>query len=168
MQTAAGGDLTPPARMVKTFCTRPAQRQDGCIFFLPFDNMQLIEPCCTQKHWPALRRSLGENGTRLFCGFGDLSIDELMSVILNRYSETDMMIVPTWARRHRPRLRNGSPKTPIRTGSSPTTSSNATPPSCCPTLPSTATSTLPTAHASPPSPPRICRSSASCVGIIRE
>ena len=55
--------------------------------------MQLIEPCCTQKHWPALRRSLGENGTRLFCGFGDLSIDELMSVILNRYSETDMMIV---------------------------------------------------------------------------
>lgn len=54
--------------------------------------MKLIEPCCSQKHWPQLRDSLGQDGTALFRGKGDLSLDELMTVILNGYSEADMIL----------------------------------------------------------------------------
>ena len=55
--------------------------------------MFLIEPCCTQRHWPQLREKLGNGGTMFFHGYGDLSIAELLPVILTRYSETDMTIV---------------------------------------------------------------------------
>lgn len=54
--------------------------------------MKLIEPCCTQKHWPQLRDSLGQDGTALFRGRGDLSLDELMTVILNGCTEADMIL----------------------------------------------------------------------------
>ena len=55
--------------------------------------MHLIEPCCTQRHWPALRSQLGTDGTVFFHGYGDLSLTELLPVILLRYEETDMMLV---------------------------------------------------------------------------
>jgi hypothetical protein len=55
--------------------------------------MFLIEPCCTQKHWPELRRRLGEDGTMMWEGYGDLSITELLPVILARYTEVEMMLV---------------------------------------------------------------------------
>ena len=55
--------------------------------------MHLIEPCCTQKHWPALRKKLGADGTQFFHGYGDLALDELLAVVLSHYTETDMMLV---------------------------------------------------------------------------
>lgn len=55
--------------------------------------MFLIEPCCTQKHWPELRRRLGEGGTMQWEGYGDLSMAELLPVILARYTEVEMMLV---------------------------------------------------------------------------
>ena len=55
--------------------------------------MYLIEPCCTQKHWPALRKALGDGGSAFFHGHGDLSLAELLPVIMIRYCEVDMMLV---------------------------------------------------------------------------
>ena len=54
--------------------------------------MFLIEPCCTQKHWPELRKHLGDGGTLQWEGYGDLSIAELLPVILARYTEVEMML----------------------------------------------------------------------------
>lgn len=54
--------------------------------------MFLIEPCCTQKHWPELRKQLGDGGTMLWEGYGDLSIAELLPVILARYTEVEMIL----------------------------------------------------------------------------
>ena len=55
--------------------------------------MFLIEPCCTQKNIPALRQKLGNDGTTFFHGYGDLSLAELLPVLLTRYSEVDLMVV---------------------------------------------------------------------------
>ena len=55
--------------------------------------MHLIEPCCTPKHLLALRRILGESGTTLWHGYGDLSVNELLPHLLTRYSEAELMIV---------------------------------------------------------------------------
>lgn len=55
--------------------------------------MFIIEPCCTQKQIPILRRKLGTDGTMFFHGYGDLSLDELLPVLLTRYSEADLMVV---------------------------------------------------------------------------
>ena len=55
--------------------------------------MNIIEPCCTQKHWPALREKIGADGTTMFHGYGDLSLTELMPVMLTRYANVDMMLV---------------------------------------------------------------------------
>ena len=55
--------------------------------------MYLIEPCCTQKHWPALREKIKNGGTMMFHGYGDLSLHELMPVIMTRYSGADVTIV---------------------------------------------------------------------------
>lgn len=55
--------------------------------------MFVIEPCCTQKQLLALRSKLGEDGTTFFHGYGDLSLAELLPVLLTRYSEADVMIV---------------------------------------------------------------------------
>ena len=55
--------------------------------------MFLIEPCCTQKHIPALRQKLGTDGTTFFHGYGDLSLAELLPVVLTRYSEADLTVV---------------------------------------------------------------------------
>lgn len=55
--------------------------------------MHLIEPCCTQKHIARLRKALGENGTDFFHGYGDLSLTEMLPVILMRYSEADLLLV---------------------------------------------------------------------------
>ncbi|MBQ9645326.1 MAG: hypothetical protein IJV24_03075 [Prevotella sp.] len=55
--------------------------------------MHLIEPCCTPKHLLALRHKLGENGTALFHGYGDLSLAELLPPMLTRYSEVEMLFV---------------------------------------------------------------------------
>jgi hypothetical protein len=52
-----------------------------------------IEPCCTQKQWPALRDKIGAYGTRMFHGFGDLSIAELLPVALTRYADTPLLFV---------------------------------------------------------------------------
>ena len=54
--------------------------------------MFLIEPCCTQRHWPELRKQLGDGGTMQWEGYGDLSIVELLPVILARYTEVEMML----------------------------------------------------------------------------
>ena len=54
--------------------------------------MFLIEPCCTQKHWPELRKQLGDGGTMSWEGYGDLSIAELLPVILAHYTEVEMML----------------------------------------------------------------------------
>ena len=78
--------------------------------------MHLIEPCCTQRHWPALRDKLKDNGTAMFHGYGDLALKELLPVILLPYCEADMLLVaPTlpdrtaetllyWLRRELPRM----------------------------------------------------------------
>lgn len=55
--------------------------------------MFIIEPCCTQKQIPALRHKLGADGTTFFHGYGDLSLDEMLPVLLTRYSEADLMVV---------------------------------------------------------------------------
>jgi len=55
--------------------------------------MLQIQPCCTQKHWRELRRSLGKDGAAFFRGAGDLSLTELLPVILLPYEETEMMLV---------------------------------------------------------------------------
>lgn len=55
--------------------------------------MHLIQPCCTQRHWPELRSKLKDNGTAFFHGYGDLSLTELLPVILITYAETDMLLV---------------------------------------------------------------------------
>lgn len=65
--------------------------------------MFLIEPCCTQKHLPELRSKLGVDGTTFFHGYGDLSLAEILPVLLTRYSETEIMIVA-------PSLPNGAAK----------------------------------------------------------
>ena len=65
--------------------------------------MFLIEPCCTQKHLLELRSKLGADGTTFFHGYGDLSLAEILPVLLTRYSETEMMMVA-------PALPNGAAK----------------------------------------------------------
>lgn len=55
--------------------------------------MNLIEPCCTQKHWPEIRRKIGNDGTTFFHGYGDMSINELFPVLFVRYSGVNMTIV---------------------------------------------------------------------------
>ena len=55
--------------------------------------MNLIEPCCTQRHWPRVRNQLGKDGTVFFHGYGDLSLTELLPVILVRYDEVEMTLV---------------------------------------------------------------------------
>lgn len=65
--------------------------------------MFVIEPCCTQKQLLALRSKLGVDGTTFFHGYGDLSLAELLPVLLTRYSEADVMIVA-------PSLPNGAAK----------------------------------------------------------
>ena len=55
--------------------------------------MFLIEPCCTQRHWPALRSRLGDDGTAFFHGYGDLSLADLLAVMLTPYSNVELMIV---------------------------------------------------------------------------
>lgn len=65
--------------------------------------MFLVEPCCTQKQLLALRGKLGDDGTAFFHGYGDLSLAELLPVLLTRYSEVDVMIVA-------PALPNGAAK----------------------------------------------------------
>ena len=53
----------------------------------------LIEPCCSQKHLRQLCKTLGEDGTVFFHGYGDLSLNELLQPLLSNYSETELMIV---------------------------------------------------------------------------
>ena len=65
--------------------------------------MFLIEPCCTQKQLLALRKKLGDDGTTFFHGYGDLSLAELLPVLMTRYSEVNIMIVA-------PALPNGAAK----------------------------------------------------------
>lgn len=55
--------------------------------------MHLIEPCCTPKHLLDLRHILGENGTTLWHGYGDLSLAELLPALLTRYSEVELTMV---------------------------------------------------------------------------
>ena len=55
--------------------------------------MNLIEPCCTQKHWPAIRKKIGTDGTTFFHGYGDLSIAELFPILFVRYTNVDVTIV---------------------------------------------------------------------------
>lgn len=55
--------------------------------------MQIIEPCCTQKHWPEIRNKIGKDGTTFFHGYGDLSITELFPVLMTPYSNTELLIV---------------------------------------------------------------------------
>ncbi len=55
--------------------------------------MFLIQPCCTQKNLLALRRKLGADGTCFWHGHGDLSMAEILPVLLMRYSNVDMMLV---------------------------------------------------------------------------
>ena len=55
--------------------------------------MYIIEPCCTQKHWPALLQRLKGDDIIFFHGYGDLSLSELLPVILTAYNEIDMVLV---------------------------------------------------------------------------
>ena len=55
--------------------------------------MFLIQPCCTQKLIPELRRKIGEGGTTLIHGYGDMSLSELLPVLLTRYTDVELMIV---------------------------------------------------------------------------
>lgn len=41
----------------------------------------------------ALRNAIGDDGTKEFEGYSDMSLTELLPAILTRYSETEMMIV---------------------------------------------------------------------------
>lgn len=55
--------------------------------------MTLIEPCCAPKHVSALIDRIGEGGTAMWHGYGDLSLSELLPAILQRYSETELLLV---------------------------------------------------------------------------
>ena len=55
--------------------------------------MLVVEPCCTQKHLLELRHRLGDDGTVFWRGYGDLSLVEILPVLLTRYTETELMIV---------------------------------------------------------------------------
>ena len=65
--------------------------------------MFLIEPCCTQKHIPALYDRLGNDGTTFFHGYGDLSLAELLPPLLARYTGAEMLLAA-------PSLPNGAAK----------------------------------------------------------
>lgn len=54
--------------------------------------MYIIEPCCANRHLRILLDSIGNSGTALFEGYGDLSLTELMPALMTRYSETEMLI----------------------------------------------------------------------------
>lgn len=55
--------------------------------------MLLIEPCCTQKQLLELRSKTANGAAAFFRGYGDLSLAEMLPVLLTRYSETDVMLV---------------------------------------------------------------------------
>lgn len=55
--------------------------------------MHLIEPCCAPKQLLALRSKLGNDGTMLWHGKGDLSLAELLPNMLKRYSQVDVTFV---------------------------------------------------------------------------
>lgn len=55
--------------------------------------MQLVEPCCAQKHLLNLREMLESGDTLFWHGYGDLSLAELLPALLIRYCETEMMVV---------------------------------------------------------------------------
>lgn len=54
---------------------------------------KLIEPCCAGQHMLSVRDAIGTKGTMEIEGYGDLSLTELLPVILTRYAETELMIV---------------------------------------------------------------------------
>ena len=54
---------------------------------------KLIEPCCAGRHMLSVRDAIGTKGMMEIEGYGDLSLTELLPVILTRYAETELMIV---------------------------------------------------------------------------
>jgi hypothetical protein len=54
--------------------------------------MHLIQPCCSQKHVGQLIHSLGDGGTALWHGMGDLSLVEVGDALFFRYSEADALV----------------------------------------------------------------------------
>lgn len=58
--------------------------------------MFLIEPCCAPKHVSELVKRVGEGGTVLWHGYGDLSLSELLPAVLRRYAETEVTLVMPW------------------------------------------------------------------------
>lgn len=54
--------------------------------------MFIIEPCCTQRHWPAFRDGIRDGGTAFFRGCGDLSLTELLPAILARYDDVEVTV----------------------------------------------------------------------------
>lgn len=54
--------------------------------------MYVIEPCCVARQLRMLRDSIGNNGSKQFEGYGDLSLAELLPAMLTRYGETRMLI----------------------------------------------------------------------------
>lgn len=54
--------------------------------------MQIIEPCCAKKQLLALRTELEKKEIAQLEGFGDMSLTELMTAMMTRYSETEVLI----------------------------------------------------------------------------
>ena len=55
--------------------------------------MLRIEPCCAQRHFQNLRGKIKTDGSMFFHAAGDLSLSELLPVLLTRYSEVDATFV---------------------------------------------------------------------------
>lgn len=55
--------------------------------------MRTIEPCCTQKHWPQVLEDLKRRPTVMMNGYGDMTLCELLPVMLERYAECEVMVV---------------------------------------------------------------------------
>lgn len=55
--------------------------------------MLLIEPCCAPRHIAELRQRITEEGTVFWHGHGDLSLNEILPALTNRYANVEMTIV---------------------------------------------------------------------------
>ena len=54
--------------------------------------MLTIEPCCTQKHWPKILHNLKDTSYVYFEGYGDMTLNELLPVVFDGFSDADVML----------------------------------------------------------------------------
>lgn len=80
-------------------------------------NITTIQPCCTQKHIPAVRRQLEKQTTVAFEGYGDLTLADLLPVLGDTCIGHDLTIVaPNIPRYLRSAILHSMTSTVVRQG----------------------------------------------------